>query len=104
MITMESRKIKLIKKESVQDAIGVTRAVETSKAVYAEIKSSGQNEFFKAAQSGLKSALQVRMWNFEYSGEKEVEIDGIRYSVYRTFDASESGIIELYLERRCGNG
>lgn len=101
---MQSIKIQLIQTENTQNSIGVNIKKESKKSVYAEVSSSGQNEFFKAAQSGLKAALQVCVWDFEYSGEKEVEINGVRYSVYRTFNRPESGMTELYLERRCGNG
>lgn len=101
---MRSVRINLIQAKITQNNIGVSVKEETKKTVYAEISTSGQREFFKAAQSGFKPALQALVWDFEYSGEREAEIDGVRYSIYRTYDKSESGMTELYLERRGGNG
>ncbi len=101
---MRSVKVNLIKTKVTQNDIGVSIKEETKKAVYAEVSTSGQNEFFKAAQSGFKPALQILVWSFEYDGEREAELDGSRYSIYRTYERSDSGMTELYLERRSGNG
>lgn len=100
---MKSVKINLIKSVVAQNEIGVSVKKDVKKAVFADVSSSGQNEFFKAAQGGLKPVMQASVWDFEYSGEEECEIDGVRYSIYRTFNRSESGKTDLYLERRYGN-
>lgn len=42
------------------------------------------------------------MFAFDYNGEDIVEIDGNRYSVYRTYRA-KADEIELYLEKKAGS-
>jgi hypothetical protein len=39
----------------------------------------------------------------DYAGEKIVEYNGTRYTIYRTYQA-RNDLIELYVERREGNG
>lgn len=71
------------------------------KEVFATIESVGQNEFFAAAQAGLKAEFKITMWQSDYSGEQIVMLDGRSYSVYRTFYRRD-GKIELYLGQKIG--
>lgn len=80
---------------------GVQEPTETSVDVYCSINSVTQTEFFEASQTDLKPAYQVKVWAFEYSNQQEIEIDGVRYSVYRTYLRSKD-IIELYVEKKVG--
>ena len=37
----------------------------------------------------------------DYNGEKEVELDGIKYGIYRTYEVDKD-YVELYCERKGG--
>lgn len=93
--------VNLIKKTYTPDEIGQQIPTETIKTVFCEIQSISQNEFFKAGQSGLKPQYKILIWGFEYSGEIAIELDGKKYSVYRTFLRNDEKI-ELYLTEKVG--
>lgn len=93
--------VNLIKKTYVSDDIGQQIPAETIKTVFADIQSISQNEFFKAGQSGLKPQYKILIWGFEYNGETAIELDGKKYSVYRTFLRNDEKI-ELYLTEKVG--
>lgn len=95
--------VTLINKNYVVDDMGIEKAETTEEAVYAEVFPTTQNEFFKAGQSGFKPELMIKIWAFEYSGQNELKVNGDYYSVYRTYERPDEKI-ELYLERRSGNG
>lgn len=69
--------------------------------VYCAPANIGQREFSITVQAGLKSQLTLIIDNEEYDGEKEVEYNRVKYSIYRTFVRSD-GDIELYCEKRMG--
>lgn len=69
--------------------------------VYCAPVSIGQREFSIAAQAGLKAQITLIIDYDEYDGEKEVEYNRMKYSIYRTFVRSD-GDIELYCEVRKG--
>ncbi len=58
-------------------------------------------EFFDAGRNGLKAQKRVSMFAPDYNGEVTVELNGIRYGVYRTYMPKDD-TIELYLERKAG--
>jgi len=75
--------------------------------------SVGSNEFYNAKVAGLKPELKFVIHAFEYGGETEVEFEGIRYNVIRTYtgdtvDKSKNALsgeeIELTCEKVVGNG
>ncbi len=70
-------------------------------AVFCEISSISQSEFYKAAAVGYKPQLRIKLWEEEYSGQSLVRIGDLYYSVIRSF--TENGMTELYLEGRMGN-
>lgn len=70
-------------------------------AVFCEIESITQNEFFKAGQAGFKPELKAVVWSNEYHYERLIKIGGVIYSIYRTFERLD-GKTELYVERRSG--
>lgn len=70
--------------------------------VFAEISSITRQEFLAAGTLGLKPSLVATIYSFEYNDEKIVEINGKRYSVYRTYNRVEDDKIELYLEEKEG--
>lgn len=69
--------------------------------VYCAPVSIGQREFSVAMQAGLKAQLTLIIDHDEYDGEKEVEYNRMKYSIYRTF-VRDDGDIELYCEVRKG--
>ena len=83
------------------DEIGNTINNETEKEVFCNIFSCTQSEFFSAAQNGMKAELKIEMWQADYNGESVVEVNNLKYAVYRTYKKSED-IIELYLEEKSG--
>lgn len=82
------------------------------KEVFANLRSVGQNEFFKASQQGLKPTIVLLIFEYDYDGERVAEIDGKEYTIYRTQITHKRGmvesslkgeVIELYCEERIGN-
>ena len=71
--------------------------------VFANVNSAGRNEFSAAGQAGYKAALTFEIWNVDYNGQKELEYDGVRYSIYRTYGPRRDDKIELYTQKRIGN-
>lgn len=79
---------------------------EIKTEVYAEVKSVGRNEFFSAAQTGLKPELLVIVNTSEYGEQQRVDIPSYmprngRFTVYRTYDRDD-GDTELYLHKKVG--
>ena len=74
----------------------------TAVKVFAELSSISRQEFFTAGAMGLKPSLEAIIYSFEYNNEKIVEVNGKRYSVYRTYNRAEDDRIELYLEEKEG--
>lgn len=67
----------------------------------AEVQSITQSEFATAGKKDIRPAHKFIIWNFEYSGQTELDYDGKRYTVYRTFKRNDDRI-ELYTEERSG--
>ena len=69
--------------------------------VFCQIESVSQSEWSAAGINGLKAEYKVTLWADEYLNAATVILDGVRYSIYRTFQRSEDKI-ELYLTRKAG--
>lgn len=98
-----STPINLISMTWQPDAYGVAQPTETTKKVYANVRSVTRAEFFDGGRNGLNPELSFVIFFGDYDGEKIVEYQGNRYTVYRTYQA-RTDTIELYTERREGNG
>lgn len=96
-----SNTIKLISIAYDQDDIGQMKRTETPRTVYCDIRSITRAEWAAAGEQGLRPELEIVMFGPDYQGEKIVELDGVRYGVYRTFFGRDDSI-ELYLERKAG--
>lgn len=92
----------LMREEYEKDAIGQEISKETKRGVFCEISSISQSEFRTAGQSGIKPECKVVIWEAEYNNEQIIEINGKRFTVYRTY-SRDDGKIELYAETRIGN-
>ena len=96
-----SRTIKLIKQTYQTDGIGQKVPVETEKEVFCSVSSVSGSEWFEAGRNGIKPEVKIAMFCYDYEGEKIAELDGTRYSIYRTYQAKHE-IIEIYLEKKAG--
>lgn len=94
-------KITLISQTQVTDNIGQIIETESKASVIGNVRSITQSEYMQGRQEGLSPAYVFDISIFAYSGQKIVEYQGERYSVYRTFEADEN-YIELYCEREVG--
>lgn len=74
---------------------------DTRTEVMALYESVSQSEFYKGGEAGLKPEFRLTTAIIDYSGEKEVELDGKRYGIYRTYEVDKD-YIELYCERKGG--
>ena len=83
------------------DALKQRIPEETRRKVMGLEGSISATEFFDAGRNGLKAQKRVSMFAPDYNGEVTVELNGIRYGVYRTYMPKDH-TIELYLERKAG--
>lgn len=96
-----SRVLTLIAQTYKADAIGQQVPVETRREVFCNITGVSAAEFFEAGRVGIRPEYRVTVFAFDYNGESIVELEGVRYGVYRTYLKSGEDI-ELYLERKAG--
>lgn len=96
-----SRILTLIGVTYTVDSIGQQIPEETPRDVYCGVSSVSASEWFEAGRAGLKPECRVTMFAPDYEGEEIAELDGVRYSVYRTY-IGKNDTIELYLERKAG--
>ena len=76
-----------------------TDRTETKRTVFCTVKSIGQQEAYLAMGQGLNPELKVILaHDFEYEGEGQCEMDGVRYDILRTYITETDGI-ELTLQR-----
>lgn len=94
-------KITLITEQTTTDSIGQIVTTESTVEYIGEVRSVTQNEYMTGRQSGLSPAYVFRVSVFGYSGQKILEYDGARYSIYRTYEADDN-YIELYTEAMLG--
>lgn len=92
----------LISETHSKDQHGVFQKVEKSRQVFCEIASVSRDEVFEGGRNGLNPDKKITVYSFEYENENIVELDGVRYTVYRTYEAKNDRI-ELYVEVRKGN-
>ena len=84
------------------DIYGIQQPTETTKKIFANVKSVTRDEFFNGGRNGLNPELGLTVFFGDYDGEKIAEVNGTRYTIYRT-DQLRNDTIELYTERRAGN-
>ena len=91
----------LIATTYVPDAIGQQVPRETAREVFVELGGVRQSEWFEAGRSGLKPQMVALIFVDDYQGETLIEVEGVRYGIYRTYPAKHDKL-ELYLERKGG--
>ena len=94
----------LIKKQRVKDSIGqYVDAEEIRTEILTEINSINRTEFSAAGRNGFNPDIFFKTPLINYNGEDEVEYNGIRYGIYRTYiPANDSDFIELYAQKKAG--
>ena len=86
--------IKLIAETKTTDEHGDTISTESSREVFAEVKSIGQKEFYESQAVGLKPEIKFVIADFfDYQGEQKVRFTPFRgteeeYRVIRTYRTS----------------
>lgn len=94
-------KVKLIKITSDGvDSIGQPVEEETYTEPIADEGPVTQSEFTAAGQRGFEPEGKYTVWSSEYHGEKLIEVNGVRYTIYRTYPVN--GRVELYAGYRIG--
>lgn len=92
-----SSTIKLIGKAYAQDAIGQYIPTPTERQAYCDVRSITRAEWYDAGRNGFKPDISFTMFAPDYHGEDEVEWEGKRYSVYRTY-IGQNESVELYCQ------
>lgn len=94
----------LVSATQTQDAIGqFVPGTPVKRTVYGQVTSVSAEEFFAAGQNGISPEYRIVMFGPDYNGERDLELNGIPYSVYRTY-TGRTDTVELYVERRRGDG
>jgi len=95
---MSDNVIKLISRSpSGRDRRGQIIYTETAATTLCEVVPLSRDEFFNGAQVGINAEIEFKINPAEYGGQKVVEYQGRRYSVYRSYEASPDEL-ELYTE------
>ena len=74
---------------------------ETRTQIFAKKESVSRAEYYNGGKSGLQPEFRLTTAIIDYNGELEIELDGVRYGVYRTYNVSQD-YIELYCEKKGG--
>lgn len=93
----------LVKVNTEFDDIGQPINTEEKVKIFCEVGSITRAEWNAAAVNGFKPSIRLTVNAFEYDGELDIEFNGKRYSVYRTYTEMESNKTELYLELKVGD-
>jgi len=91
----------LIAVSYIEDALKQKVPQETKREIFCQVEGVRQSEFFGAGQAGLKPQFMVTVFPDDYDGESLIEVDGVRYGIYRTYPAKHDKL-ELYLEKKVG--
>lgn len=95
--------IYLISKIEEVDEIGnYTTSSETSKKCYAKKQSVKTNEFYNAIEAGFNPTIELVLKRLNYCGEKELDYNGVRYSIIRTVDPKNKFDIVLVCSKKTG--
>lgn len=92
---------KLITKTMTTDEVGFPIATETTYETFCQVQSVSRAEFFNAGKAGMTPEYVFTINAVEYDGQLEVEYEGKRYTIYRTYRTDED-MMELYAEYRSG--
>lgn len=80
------------------DSLSQQIPVESRREVFCRKHSVTQSEFHAAGLYGLRPQYKLTLFCGDYGGEELVELEGVRYRVYRTYLAKHDRM-ELYLRK-----
>lgn len=80
-----------------RDPRGQVIYTETTATILCEVVPLSRDEYFRGAQIGLNAEFEFRINPCEYNGEKIVEFEGRRFSIYRTYQSAPD-TLEIYAE------
>ena len=75
----------LVRIEAGENDLGDPITIRTKKPILCDVMSVGRFEHYQAAAHGLKPEIVFVVSRWDYEGEKEVEFEGERYNVLRTY-------------------
>lgn len=91
--------ISLIQQTHDVDDYGDPVITETSREVFAKLGSIGQKEFYQAHAVGLQPEVKFILADYlDYDGEDQVEHNGVRYRVLRTYRKGQELELTVYRE------
>lgn len=96
-----SVEVKLIKEVHTQDALRQWVSTESSRTVYADVRSIARTEWFEAGRSGINPDYTFILFKADWDGEVILEYNNERYAVYRTYERRNDKI-ELYCTLKGG--
>lgn len=86
----------LIKRGNMRDRDGYRIPSDGARrTVFAEYRTPSRSEFYNSMQAGVETSAVFVIYNAEYENEREVEHNGKRYRVTRTYRRNASDFIEL---------
>lgn len=99
-----TEELTLIKLTVTQDEIGNQTATETRTEILAKPNVVGTREFYSAMEVGIKPTAELQIRKLNYSGEEEVEYNGVRYSVIRTIPKGKFDLVLVIGQKQGING
>ena len=93
----------LIQKDIDYDEIGNQIPIEKKVPILCGKKSVGRTEFYNAAANDLKPEIVFEIHGYEYNNQTEVEFNGKRYTIIRTYEVDFENL-ELTCEVKRSNG
>ena len=83
----------LVRIEAGENDLGDPITIRTKKPILCDVSSVGRNEHYQAAAHGLKPELVFVISKWDYDGEKEVEFEGKKYNVLRTYQPKKAKVL-----------
>lgn len=99
---MYDHELTLLGQEYEEDEWGNQVPAESRTTILCKLKSIGRQEFYAAAQAGMKPELVFVVHAYEYDDQKLVEFEGRKYSIVRTYRMSFEEM-ELVCSEAIGN-
>ena len=96
-----TRRLTLIACTHTQNESGLHIPADTRRDIFCRLTSVSAAEFFSAGREGMRPAWRALVFAPDYHGERIAELDGRRYSIYRTWHGCGEQV-ELYLEEKAG--
>lgn len=90
--------VTLISEELVKDKNFEQQQKTTEQTVIGTLSSVSASEFYAAANTGYMPEIVLKIYEQEYSGQKKVRVNGVQYTVIRTYLSGD--YIELHCQRK----